>query len=127
MRPAKPPSERRTIKRRVGFSQDEWALLQARAKECNRPTSRYIREAALGAVIRARPDAATTALVHEVTRIGNNINQLARVANERGELLTAAAFGQMRDELMQLLRSGLGLDERKRATGYTTQRRAAAV
>lgn len=127
MRPAKPPSERRTIKRRVGFSPDEWALLQTRAKECGRPTARYIRETALGAVIRARPDTATTALIHEVTRIGNNLNQLTRVANERGEVLTAATFGQWCDELMQLLRMGLGLDTRDRSNRQTGRSRAAAV
>ena len=49
--------------------------------------ARYMRETALGAVPKARPRLFEMAVVRELARIGNNLNQLAHVANLNDETL----------------------------------------
>ena len=84
MRPALPPRQKRTRRKELTFSPTEWAVIEQRARECGVRPNCYIRDVVLGAVPRARPNGATRDLVAAVNRIGNNLNQLARVANENG-------------------------------------------
>ena len=69
----------RTLSFRV--TDDEMALLRARARECGCTLSAFARGSSLGAVPRARPNALERDAVHQLARIGNNLNQLARHAN----------------------------------------------
>ena len=65
----------------VRVSPGEHRVLRERARECGKGTSTYVREVALGSVPRARPRRIEQRVVHQLARIGNNLNQLARAAN----------------------------------------------
>jgi hypothetical protein len=80
----------------IRFRPAEWESVRERAALCGLSPSRYLRRTALGSVPRARPGAVERAAVHQLARIGNNLNQLAKRANSglpvgRGELLEVLA------------------------------------
>ena len=72
---------RRTRILQVRLSSGEHRVISERAKECGKGASTYVREVALGSVPRARPRRIEQQAVHQLARIGNNLNQLARAAN----------------------------------------------
>ncbi len=65
--------------RSVRFHEDEWCLLLKRARGCGIQRGRYVRETALGAVPRGLGD---KKVLWHLSRIGANLNQLAKRANE---------------------------------------------
>ncbi len=69
--------------RTVRFHDHEWQQLLERARACGLQRGRYVRETALGAVPRGLGD---KQLLHQLARLGNNLNQLAKRANE-GQVL----------------------------------------
>jgi hypothetical protein len=99
---------RRTSKRtellRVRVSLEEHRTIRARAEECGRPTSTFVREVALGTVPRARPGRMDEKAVYHLGRIGNNINQLTRTANALGCLPESQRLGEVLAELLAALR-----------------------
>ena len=84
----------------VRLSPEEHRTIRDRADECGKPTSTYMREVALGAVPRAKPRRLEQEAVYQLGRIGNNLNQLAYVANATGRL---AAENHLREVLAELL------------------------
>lgn len=78
--------ERRTAKKLVSYTPEEFAQVLERAAACGLPLARYIRETSLGAVPRARRGRAENQAIRELTRIGNTLNQLGHVANATGRL-----------------------------------------
>jgi hypothetical protein len=85
-------SERRTAKLTVQLAPTERQQLEADAARAGKALSDYVRQLCLRrggktpvvAGIRRNPEA--KALADELRAIGNNLNQLARVANQTGEL-----------------------------------------
>lgn len=79
--------ERRTASLRLQLTPSERAELETGAAAAGTHLSQYVRELCLrrsgaGSVVagtKRNPDA--RALIHELTAIGNNLNQLTRVAN----------------------------------------------
>lgn len=49
------------------------------------PTSRFLREVALGRKPEVSADGASREVLCQLGRIGNNLNQLGRIAEEQGE------------------------------------------
>jgi len=78
-------SGNRTRGKVIYFTADEWAAVEAAAVAAGLPAGRYIREAALAPKVaperRRRRGGLTDDAVHQLARIGNNINQLAHEAN----------------------------------------------
>lgn len=80
-------SERRTASLRLQLTPSERAELEAGAAEAGTQLSQFVRELCLrrtqaGPVVaRAKRNPEARALMRELTAIGNNLNQLARVAN----------------------------------------------
>ena len=80
-------SERRTAQLRAQLTPTERAELERAAEAAGTHLSQYVRElclrragdAAVVAGTKRNPEA--RALAHELTAIGNNLNQLARIAN----------------------------------------------
>src|SRR5580704_6864469 len=83
-----PTSEPRTKPTLVRWTPAEIATVTERAKECNLPVARFVRECALGAVPKAAHHIDQKALLRELARSGNNLNQLAHEAHAR-EMLPA--------------------------------------
>ena len=65
------------------FAPEEWEKIRARAAEVRLPPSTYVRQTALGYRLSGRINSRA---VYELGRIGNNLNQLARVANTTGRI-----------------------------------------
>jgi hypothetical protein len=84
----------------VRFTPAEFAAVQARAQTCGLAMARYVRETAIGAVPRARRHATTDDVLRQLARIGNNLNQLAHVANATDRLPTEAQLDRVLGELM---------------------------
>lgn len=99
-------------------------MIENRARAAGVSLTRYIRDAALTAGLggdsdanksgkRAKTEQVATGITRElvaaINRIGNNLNQLARVANETDRLPREAEFETVRDELMTHLAQLLGV------------------
>lgn len=99
------PAAHRTRIVTARFRPDEWAAICERARDAGVAPSRYLRQAALGAVPKPRPHAVNREAVYQLGRIGNNLNQLAKLGNSgfpvpRSELLeTLAAVRATADRL----------------------------
>ena len=87
----------RTIRTTVRLSPEEHQALKERATDCGRQISTYMRETALGATPRARPHRIEREAIHQLARVGNNLNQLARAANTTGRV----ELSQRLDEVLQ--------------------------
>lgn len=98
------PESKRTERLEVRLSPEERQTLGARAQQCGKPVSTFVREVALGSVPRARPGQVDEKAVYHLGRIGNNLNQLARAANATGRLPDERRLKAALDELVAALR-----------------------
>lgn len=95
----------RTERITVRLQPSERAVIEQRAAECGMAPSTFLRTAGLGAVPRPRPGAVERQAVHQLARIGNNLNQLARHANAAGRLRLAERIEQALTDVEAILRS----------------------
>jgi len=65
----------------VRFAPEECEKIQSRAAEVRLPPTTYVRQIALGYRLSGRINSAAVA---NLGRIGNNLNQLTRIANTAG-------------------------------------------
>lgn len=79
--------QNRKVFRTVRFAPTELEMVKQKAALAGMTPSRFIREAALGLEVKARRGAEAAQLVHQLGRIGANLNQLARLANARGFII----------------------------------------
>jgi hypothetical protein len=78
-----PPTSERHKPTLVRWTPTEIATVTERAKQCGLPVARFVRECALGAVPKAARHVDHKALLRELARSGNNLNQLAHEAHAR--------------------------------------------
>ena len=76
----------REIAKRVSLRLDstEYAHLKVQAEGCGMKLEPTLRQLILGAELRSRPPDEIAALLRQLSAIGNNINQIAKVANASG-------------------------------------------
>lgn len=96
---------RRSLILKVRVSRDEHRSLAERARECGLGTSTYMRRVALGSVPRARPRRLESHAIHQLARIGNNLNQLTRAANAQHRVELSARLSQVLAEIKRAVRS----------------------
>ncbi len=82
-RPRLAEKDRRRHQLTVSLSDEELATVTEKAARAGLRTSVYLREARLGARLSRKVN---DAAYHAFSRIGNNVNQLAHIANATGEL-----------------------------------------
>lgn len=81
-RPAKQAHEKRTAQLPpVRVTEAELLSVQAQAQAARRDLSAFIRDRALHGVTTSAPPAASHSLLVELSRAGNNLNQIARHMN----------------------------------------------
>jgi hypothetical protein len=102
--------ERRTAAKLICFHPDELVRITERARVCGQTPARFIRETALGAIPKARQHGATGALLREMARIGESLDELARLAQAGqhaalAERLTATLDGHWA-RVRQLAKNG---------------------
>lgn len=95
---------KRPLVRSARFTADEWDRITSAARSAGKTPSAFIRSAALGAKITARRGVANDAAVRELARIGNNINQIARVLNQGRAEDVEAILVEVLDELNAAVR-----------------------
>ena len=82
-RPRLPEGERRTYRVGVSLSEAEREAVAAKAEAAGLSPAAYLRQAGLGARLSSRVN---DRAYHQLSRIGVNVNQMARVANQTGRL-----------------------------------------
>jgi hypothetical protein len=106
--------ERRTAAKLIRFHPGELARITARAQACGHTPARFIRETALGAIPKARHDAATDPVLYELARIGRCLDQLARMAQAGRHARLAEELHAALDRHWTLFQQ-LARDRRRRA------------
>ena len=93
----------------VWLNEKEYAYLQKQAAVCGLKLDPFIRSLILNTDLRPRPPDEYGGLLRELAAIGNNINQIARLANTQRsidrERINAAAL--LVDEAWRLLKERL--------------------
>ena len=97
----KRPDPRFTLVKPVRFAPEEWAKIRARAAEVRLPPSTYVRQTALGYRLSGRINSRA---IYELGRIGNNLNQLSRVANTTGRIDQTRRLETALGELTEAMR-----------------------
>ena len=93
----------------LSFTFDEWAEIERRARDVNMKTATYIKAMALrGQIVNVDLSAAHNVVV-AINKIGNNVNQIARFANQTG-FIASSEYGQLmewRNDLSHILKAYL--------------------
>lgn len=79
-------TETRSIVKLIRYTPSEHQAVANHARACGLPFARYVRETSLGAIPRIKRTNANAELIRQLSHIGNNLNQLARIANTANEL-----------------------------------------
>ena len=95
------PEPRFTLVKPVRFAPDEWDKIRARAADVRLPPSTYVRQTALGYRLSGRINVRAIAALG---RIGNNLNQLTRVANTTGRLDHSQHLEAILSELLEVMK-----------------------
>ncbi len=98
------PSQFKTEIVSVRMSPDELRAIRARADDCGKCLSTYMRIVALGSIPRARPRRIEEKAVYQLGKIGNNLNQLAKVANATGRIDTTSQLNLTLARLLDAVR-----------------------
>lgn len=93
---------RRTLRRAIRFNAEELATVASRAEAAGRPVACYVRESALGAKPPARPGVINDHVIHQLTRVGARLRELARTASE-AKLPDADRFERALQDLLDLV------------------------
>lgn len=70
----------------VRLTKAEKQTLKKKSKSCGLKMEPFIRKLIIGAEIKARPPNEYIRLIREINAIGNNINQIAHIANAKREI-----------------------------------------
>ena len=94
----------RTVVKLIRYTPDECADVSAHALACGLPVARYVRETSLGAIPRVRRSYQHAELIRQLASIGNNLNQLARVANTTGQMPAYTLLSETAQQVVQCIR-----------------------
>ncbi len=102
----------RTAAKLIRFAPDELAAVSSRARACGRTPARFIREAALGAIPKARHNEERDRILLGLARLGGQLSLLAGRTNggnqhESDGAQLAAALAEHRTVVRALIESGL--------------------
>ena len=95
------------IKISVRLTEQEHKRLKTNAAACALKMEPYIRKLIMGKEIRPRPPDEYVKLLCEINAIGNNINQIAHIANAQQYISEdkIETVLQMQNDIMRLVRS----------------------
>lgn len=91
----------------VRLSEKEKEHLKSQATACALKMEPYIRKLIMGKEVRPRPPDEYIKLLREINAIGNNINQIAHIANAQQYISEdkIETVLQMQNDIMRLVRS----------------------
>ena len=116
-RPKSPPDTVRRLTIDVRVNSEEWRGLQRKAAFMGMPPARWLRIAALARRLPPPPvPESNRAIYSELARMGINLNQLTRTANEgRIEGLTLSLLSGVKQTLLTVQRAVLGQQHDRQA------------
>lgn len=82
-RPKKPESEKRKYKHTIHLNADEYREVRKKAEKMKMSISGFLRETS-GRSVLVEPDPTPAKLLRELSKIGTNLNQLAKNSNTSG-------------------------------------------
>lgn len=97
------PRTTRSCLRSVRLTPGELAVLRGKAHTAGLPLSTYLRQAGLQKRIRARRGQAGRDAIYQLSKIGNNLNQLARAANTAGQVVALELLEPVLEQLREVL------------------------
>jgi Bacterial mobilisation protein (MobC) len=104
-RPRKDDPSLRSEWLRARVRPDDLHRVEQLARDAGKTPSEYVRDASLTAqILIKRTRYVAPALLNELSRIGNNLNQIAKVCNTTGESRRARAIEIYLDELRPVLK-----------------------
>lgn len=83
-RPPKNVNDLRNNHVKVGFTDLEYDSVQYKAQQVGKRTPNYVHDAALSVKVHSHINEEQVELVRNVAKMGNNLNQIARKANQSG-------------------------------------------
>ena len=93
---------KRTHEIHLRLNDKEYAALERNSKKCGLPQQTYLRYMCRNVIPREAPQAEFFECLTELRRIGNNLNQLARIAN-RGEFLQEDYYVRNAEKLWDVI------------------------
>ena len=90
----------------VRFTEEEYAALKGKCEIAGMKMEPFLRALVSGCTLHERPPDSYKALASQVAAIGNNLNQLTRLANSTGKIENAqlAEANRMMQRIWQLVR-----------------------
>lgn len=92
----------------IRLTESEKKCLVQKSKECGLKMEPFIRNLILGCEIKARPPDEYVKLIREINAIGNNINQIAHIANSCGNI-SNASINRIKDNQNMIIELVRGL------------------
>ena len=92
-------------RKEIDFSLEEWAEVERRAAACEMKTGTYLRRIALNGSVKTFDLKGVAPLINGMRTISNNINQIARKANETNSIFAEdmRIIKKSQDELSSIL------------------------
>jgi hypothetical protein len=99
----KADTKRKSIYKAIRFTQNEWHKIEQNLKKENLTFSEFARASILNKKIKKTPKAKKE-LLFELNKIGNNLNQITRLVNEKKaiDLQTLKAIFEIKEQLGKL-------------------------
>ena len=92
-------------RKEIDFSLEDWAVVERRAAACGMKTGTYLRRIALNGSVKTFDLKGVAPLINGMRTISNNINQIARKANETNSIFAEdmRKIKTAQDELSHIL------------------------
>lgn len=100
---SRPERARRVYFQSLRLTAGERAVIRARAHAAGLSVSAFMRRSALGQRVRARSGQVRRDTVYQLSKVGNNLNQLARVANTARQVRSEERLEEVLEELRAVL------------------------
>ena len=88
------------IKARV--SENEKRYIKSKADYCNLTVSEYLRKMAISGIVIKRDTSQLIKILNELNRIGNNVNQIAKVIHQQGDYISEDNYVDIKDQFDEM-------------------------
>lgn len=92
----------RKVQVNVRYTENEKKYIEEKAKYCNLSISEYCRKSSMSAVVIKRDTSQLIKILTELNRIGNNINQIAKVIHEQGNYISDENYVDIQDQFSEM-------------------------
>ncbi|MEO8172583.1 MAG: plasmid mobilization relaxosome protein MobC [Sediminibacterium sp.] len=87
----------------VRFTKSEYFIVKQKAKKAGMKITVYVRTMAIEGYVKARPHPIDKQLEKQLVGVANNINQMTKLAHQKGLLTAMLFFEKVKEELYHIL------------------------